>query len=188
MRRVAYADSPYRGCCARYKHFHPDGRCWDDEETHRLLVERLNRDFQDGWALCLKSDTAELAKFIGWAGPGVRLSPWVKPFHVFKPNVNPSYGWEGVLWKQSRKRARMEPTVKDFHIENITLRKGLVGAKPPGFNRWILQLLAVQPEDVVVDLFPGTGSMRNAVVELAGVGYETPPMVVGNLEKPAGGP
>jgi hypothetical protein len=91
------------------------------------------------------------------------LSPWVKPFHIFKPNVNPSYGWEGVLWKSTRKRSRQEPTVKDFCSANITLKKGLTGAKPPAFNAWILDLLAVQGSDTVDDLFPGTASMAAAV-------------------------
>jgi hypothetical protein len=29
--RFAYADPPYFGKCGKYyKHYHPDGRCWDD--------------------------------------------------------------------------------------------------------------------------------------------------------------
>jgi hypothetical protein len=47
----AYADPPYLGCCSLYQHFHPDGRCWDDAETHRLLIERLRAEFPDGWAM-----------------------------------------------------------------------------------------------------------------------------------------
>jgi len=35
---VAYADPPYLGCCGLYDHFHLDGRCWDDVETHQVLI------------------------------------------------------------------------------------------------------------------------------------------------------
>lgn len=48
----AYADPPYLGCCSLYGHEHcDDGRCWDDPETHWLLMERLREDFPDGWAM-----------------------------------------------------------------------------------------------------------------------------------------
>ena len=53
----AYADPPYLGCCRLYGHHHPeggrpfDGRCWDEPETHRLLIEWLAKEFGDGWAL-----------------------------------------------------------------------------------------------------------------------------------------
>lgn len=54
--RVAYADPPYLGCCAVYKHTHgDDGRCWDEPETHRLLIARLVDEFPDGWAMSLHS-------------------------------------------------------------------------------------------------------------------------------------
>jgi hypothetical protein len=33
------------------------------------------------------------------------------------------------------------------------------GAKPDGFNRWILELLGFQEGDELDDLFPGTGGM-----------------------------
>lgn len=168
MARRCYADPPYWGVCARYDHFHPDGRCWDDGETHRLLIERLNREFPDGWALSCKADAGELAQLIQWAelGGKVRVSPWVKPFASFKPGVNPGHCWEGVIWRTNAKRDRYEPTVKDFLSCNITMGKGLVGAKPPEFNAWVLQLLGMKPEDDLVDLFPGTGSMGKAWAEL----------------------
>lgn len=169
--RLGYADPPYRGCCSLYGHHHPDGLCWDDPATTRALIERLNQDF-DAWAMSCKSDAAELAENIQWAsaaGRKVRVGAWVKPFHIFKPNVNPSYGWEPILFVGGRKRTRQEPTVKDFHVENITLKKGLTGAKPPGFNAWILQLLGFQPGDTFTDLFPGTGGMAVALAKVAGV-------------------
>lgn len=167
--KVAYADPPYVGMCSRYQHYHPDGLCWDDFETTRRLIERLNRDYPDGWALSCKSDASELAQIIAWAqadGKKVRIASWVKTFHIYRPNVNPSYGWEPVIFKGGRKRTRFEPTVRDFHAERITMKKGLTGAKPPGFNAWVLSLLNARPGDQVDDLFPGTGGMAVAIAGL----------------------
>lgn len=154
--RVAYADSPYLGCCRLYAHYHPDGRCWDDAETHRLLVERLRGEFPDGWALSCSSPS--LQTLLPMCPSDVRVSPWVKPFAIFKPNVNPAYAWEPVIWRGGRQpRARTEPTVRDWVSANITLRKGLTGAKPPEFCYWLFDLLGMEPDDEFVDLFPGTG-------------------------------
>jgi hypothetical protein len=86
---------------------------------------------------------------------------WVKPFAVFKPNVNPAYAWEPVVVRGGRKRTRQQRTVRDWVSANITLKKGLVGAKPPEFCNWLLEVLNVQPEDTLVDLFPGTGVMTS---------------------------
>ncbi len=54
-------------------------------------------------------------------------------------------------------RARDIRTVRDWVSENSTLKKGLVGAKPPAFCYWIFELLGARPEDEFFDLFPGTG-------------------------------
>jgi hypothetical protein len=84
---------------------------------------------------------------------------WVKPFAVFKPNVNPAYCWEPVLVKLGKKRTREQPTVRDWVSESITLKKGLVGAKPVAFCQWILLVLNLQEGDTLDDLYPGTGIM-----------------------------
>lgn len=160
--RFAYADPPYLGQCARYGHHHPDGRCWDEIETHYALIERLGADYPDGWALSCSVPSLHLLRV---ASPdGTRTAAWVKPFAVFKPNVNPAYAWEPVLFVGGRKRSRQEPTVRDWHSENITLKKGLPGAKPPGFSLWLLHLLGVRYDlgDTIDDLFPGTGAVLSA--------------------------
>jgi len=46
------------------------------------------------------------------------------------------------------------------------MKKGLIGAKPDKFNDWILQLLGFQRGDELVDLFPGTGGMSEAVARV----------------------
>ena len=86
-----------------------------------------------------------------------RIGAWVKPFAIFKPNVNPAYAWEPVLFRGGRKRTRAEPTVRDWLPCVITLRKGLTGAKPLKVCEWIISLLGALPGDQFDDLFPGTG-------------------------------
>lgn len=59
-----------------------------------------------------------------------------------------------------------QTTPKDFIVEPIALKKGLVGAKPEKICRWILSLLNVQEGDEVDDLFPGTGIMGKVAKEV----------------------
>ena len=153
--KFAYADPPYLGCANRY----PEKL----EVDHAALIQRLECEFPDGWALSCRSPS--LFVLAPLCPPGTRVGGWFKPFAVFRPNVNPAYAWEPVLFKGGRKRDRTAPTVRDWHSENITLQKGLVGAKPPGFNRWILDLLGYQDGDELVDIFPGTRSMAAAVAQ-----------------------
>ena len=159
--RFAYADPPYLGLCKFYDHDHgDDGRCWDEPETHRHLIERLCDDYPDGWAMSLHEPS--LRTVLALCPDDCRVSPWVKPFASFKPGVNPGYTWEPVIWRGGRKRDRTEPTVKDHCIAGITLMRGFVGAKPDAFTHWILDLLGVRPSDEFVDLFPGSGAVTAA--------------------------
>ena len=151
--RFAYADPPYIGCAHRY----PE----DEEVDHEALVKRLVDEFPDGWALSLH--TPSLRYILGLCPDDVRVMAWVKPFAVFKPNVNPAYAWEPVIVRGGRRRTRQQPTARDWVSANITLRKGLVGAKPDAFCDWLLDVLNVEPGDEVIDLFPGTGSLGRAV-------------------------
>lgn len=158
--RFAYADPPYLGCCKLYNHEHHGGGCWDEAKTHRLLIERLCVDFPDGWAM--SASEPSLRTILNLCPEDCRTSPWVKPFASFKPNVNPAFTWEPVIWRGGRKRSREEPTVKDHHIASITLKRGFTGAKPASFTHWILDLLGVRPEDEFVDLFPGSNAVAEA--------------------------
>jgi hypothetical protein len=92
----------------------------------------------------------------------------VKPFAAFKRNVPIAYTWEPVIFKRALPRREDDPIGRDHLAEPITLKKGLVGAKPQKFNRWICDLIGYQEGDVLDDIFPGTGGMettlRNAVL------------------------
>lgn len=162
---VAYADPPYLGCCRLYDHYHPDGRCWDDPLTHELLIGRLCDEYPNGWALSCTSGS--LRTLLPLCPDDVRVGAWVKPFHAYKRGVRPAYAWEPLIYRGGRNKGHKPPpkggkatTPKDFVAENITLKKGLTGAKPERFCEWVLDLLNVQPGDSVVDLYPGTGIME----------------------------
>lgn len=154
--RFAYADPPYVGCANLY----PEKQ----EVDHFELLKALDREDLDGWALSASSPS--LRYLLPLCPDDVRVMAWVKPFAVFKPNVGVAYAWEPVIVRGGRPRTREMPTVRDWHSEPITLKRGLVGAKPDGFCRWILAVLGYQDGDELIDLFPGTGAMGDAARQL----------------------
>lgn len=164
--RMAYADPPYFGCGKHYAAHHPNALDWDRIETHKALIDRLMDEFRDGWAMSLSSTSLHV--LLPLCPTDVRISAWVKPFAVFKPNVNPAYAWEPVIWRGGRPRTREQDTARDWVAANITLQRGLVGAKPRDFCVWVLQLLNVEKGDEFVDLFPGTSAMQAAFDQMTG--------------------
>lgn len=92
----------------------------------------------------------------------VRVGSWVKPFCSFKPNVNPAYAWEPVIFKPAQARGRDKDTVRDWVADNITLKRGLSGVKPLGFCFWLFEILGMQADDEFVDLFVGSGAVSKA--------------------------
>lgn len=153
--KIAYADPPYLGCGKLYAKHHIQAMDWNDPEKHRELIESLST--YDAWALSLSSPS--LSTLLPMCPPNVRIAAWVKPFAVFRPNVNPAYAWEPIIFSGARRGDRTRPTVRDWVSANITLKKGLTGAKPPTFAHWIFDLLGAEPGDEFHDLFPGTGIM-----------------------------
>lgn len=166
--KFAYADPPYLGQARRYYSDHPEHAIYDTLEGHNALIQQLVRDYPDGWALSLSSSS--LRDILPLCPADVRIGAWVKSFCAFKRGVRPAYAWEPVIYRGGRNKNAAVPekggkqiTPKDFIIEPITLKKGLVGAKPEKVCRWILSLLNVQKGDVVADFFPGTGVMGRVV-------------------------
>jgi len=151
--RFAYADPPYLGQGHRY----PEKQ----EVDHVQLIKDLVAGYPDGWALSCHSPSLHV--LLPLCPPTVRILAWVKPFAVFKPNVGLAYAWEPLLLHGGRKITRDQPTVRDWVSANITLKKGLVGAKPIDFCLWLLSVLNVFPEDEIVDLYPGTGVLSAAL-------------------------
>jgi len=149
--RIAYADPPYVGQGKRYG-------C--EEIDHSDLIARLVRDFPDGWALSLSSNS--LRQILDLCPTKVRVAAWVKTFAIFKPGITPAYAWEPVIFAGGRKRTRKEFSGRDWCAANI-VQKGFTGAKPREFCWWLFDdLMGMKPDDELVDLFPGTGAVTRA--------------------------
>ena len=145
--RFASAAPPYPG----YAHYYPE----QTEVNHEDLISELVNDFPDGWALSTSSSALQYVLCL--CPEDVRVMAWVKPFASFKPGVNPAYAWEPVIVRGGRPRSKQQMTIRDWISEPITLRKGIVGAKPPAFCQWLFNVLNIQKEDQLVDMYPGTG-------------------------------
>lgn len=162
MSRYAYADPPYPGMARLYAAEAIQRGGVSVEVNHELLIAHLCDEFPDGWALSTSS--VALQRVLAMCPSDVRVTAWCKSFAAFKVGVNPGYCWEPVILRGGRShRARSEPTVRDFLVEPITMRRGFPGAKPDKFVRWVLDLLGAEPDDEVVDLFPGSGAVGRAV-------------------------
>ena len=155
--RIAFADPPYIGQSAKHYRHHPD---YAGEVDHEALIARLVQEYPDGWALSASSPSLRI--ILPMCPEDVRVAAWVKPFCAFKPNVNPAFAWEPVIWRGGRRRTREEPTIRDWLAANITLQRGLVGVKPELFCVWLFQLLGLGPEDELHDLFPGSEAVGRA--------------------------
>ncbi|KKM95084.1 hypothetical protein LCGC14_1191850 [marine sediment metagenome] len=155
--KVAYADPPYIGQAKRY----PEKQ----EVDHTKLIKHLNT--YDAWALSASSPSLKI--ILPMCPDDVRIAAWVKPFCSFKPNVNPAYAWEPIIFRGARKRSRDIPTVRDWVSVNITLKKGLVGAKPKEFCFWLFNLLGLNKDDTLDDLYPGTGIVSQCWGDFNGV-------------------
>ena len=164
--KFAYADPPYLGYGSFYAELHPNALDWDDPEEHRRLIQRLCDEYPDGWALSMTS--GNLFEILPMVPRKARIGAWVKPFCSFKKNVSPAYAWEPVVFMGGRKHDISQPTVRDWVAESITLKRGLTGAKPREFCRWIFSLLHARPGDTLDDIFPGSGAVGAAWAEWAG--------------------
>lgn len=163
-RRFAYADPPYLGCGAKlYAPFHKDAADWDDPDEHRRLMEWLCDEFTDGW--CVSLHVPSLALYVSLMPEDARVGAWVKTWHQIRPTTT-QFAWEPVIWRTVHKDNKRSPMVRDYWIGAATRQRGLPGAKPDGFNRWVLELLGYQEGDEIVDVFPGTGGMSRVAAQL----------------------
>jgi hypothetical protein len=154
--RLAYADPPYFGHGNLYNDTaEAASRSYDDLNSWVDLIADLTASF-DGWALSMTS--GNLHHILPLCPPEARIASWVKPFAAFKRNVRIAYTWEPVVFVPGRDRSSEGALVNRDHLsEPITMKKGLTGAKPERFCRWVLDLMGFVPGDDVTDYFPGTG-------------------------------
>jgi hypothetical protein len=159
--KAAYADPPYLGMAvAFYGDLHPAAADYDQPETHRRLIERLNDEF-DCWALSLGSNN--LYTILPMCPSDVRIMAWTKGFASFKPGVKTAhFAWEPVIVRGQRPITQRLHCVRDWVQESMAIQKCLRGAKPERFCYWLFDVLNLLPDDDFVDLFPGSGAVTRA--------------------------
>ena len=172
------ADPPYLGRAERWYgptgcgHGEKKGRAssheqayvFDSPDTHRQLVETLQNDF-DGWAIAMSvhSLSTYLSIVETDSRNGIRVAVWNKPSAITSGSriVN---NWEPVLLKvpKSRRGHGKGLTCHDVLTCNPP-RNGFIGAKPVEWTLWVMQMLGVQDQDSVLDMFPGSGMVTKAM-------------------------
>jgi hypothetical protein len=174
--RFAYADPPYPGQAERLYGDHPD---YDGEVDYSALILRLVEEFPDGWALsCGVRDLQDILPICPCPvpspkrrrsfvqGTGVRVLAWVKPMTPIKPQVSLQYGWEPVILCGGRRRTMERGLLRDWlacsPVNPARVNGGVVGMKPDAFSCWLFEALGAEPDDELVDLFPGSGAVAAA--------------------------
>src|SRR4029434_5530819 len=153
--RIAYADPPYRGCA----HLYREHRDYAGEVDHAELLTQLQT--YDGWLL--HTSSVALRVIAPLIPMDARIMAWIKPFAAFKANVSVAYAWEPVIVKACRKPVVSDRIVmRDWVSEPIMMQKGLTGAKQRNVCYWAFEMLGMQSEDELIDLFPGTGAVMDA--------------------------
>lgn len=155
--RFAYADPPYPGQARRLYGKHPD---YAGEVDHAALVDRLCAEFTDGWAL--STGARFLRQVLVLCPEDVRVLAWVKPWCPFMPQIKVAYAWEPVIVRGGRPRPRHGDTVRDWLAASSTMKRGLAGVKPDAFCDWVFEVLGMEADDALADLFPGSGAVTRA--------------------------
>lgn len=181
--RFAYADPPYLGRGDFYRAHHPEALAWDDPETHRCLIEHLQTEYPDGWALSLAGDT--LRTILPMCPPKARVGTWITDRPRFAGNKNPvKRHCEPLIWCGGRgfetgtraadfiitKQVPRPAGESRNQMKREDVRKGdvFLGRKPREFSRWMFMLLGAQRGDTLDDLFPGSGAVTAAWEEFVG--------------------
>lgn len=159
--KLLYADPPYVGQSHRHYRDHTD---YDGEVDHLELLTQL--DAADGFVLHMSSPSigyiAYLMEEYGLCA-GARWMSWVKPFAAFKRSVPVAYAWEPVLVSAARTPVvNGRVVMRDWLAEPITMQRGLSGAKPERLCRWLFEVMGAEPDDELVDMFPGSGAVTRA--------------------------
>lgn len=159
--RLAYADPPYPGKAYLYR----GHRDYGGEVDHGELIRRLCS--YDGWAL--STSAAALPDVLALCPPGVRVAAWHRGARAAR-SWRAANAWEPVIYHGGRgidpSRAAGATRRVDSLVLGVsaltTLPGRVIGTKPPGFCRWLFDLLGAGPGDTLADLFPGSGAVAKA--------------------------
>jgi hypothetical protein len=148
----AYADPPYPGKA----HYYPEGA----EVDHASLVDRLVREYPDGWALSTSSGA--LRDVLLLCPAGVRVCAWLKGPRPTKSR-RALRSWEPLIVAGGRPLpVDVACDVADGLIARGRFRAfpgAMVGMKPPAFAEWMFRQLGASRCDRLDDLFPGSGAI-----------------------------
>lgn len=161
--RFAYADPPYPGKA----HYYPE----QQEVDHVSLLETLQQQYPDGWALSTSSRS--LRDILLLCPPTVRVCAWFKGPRPTKSR-RALCAWEPVLVSGGRALLLSKPAPADGLIARGRFRAfpgAMIGMKPPTFAEWLFQLLGAMPLDHLDDLFPGSGAISVAWARFCGAEF-----------------
>lgn len=163
--RFAYADPPYPGLARRY--YSDDERC--AEVDHRELVERLHRDYPQGWAL--STSAAALREVLVLCPPGVRVAIWVKGSRAGESYRARNAYEPVIIWGGRQRLLSVSEDLDDVLIwggRQHSHPDALVGMKPAPFAEWLFRQLGACAGDFLTDVFPGSGAVMRAWKEFGG--------------------
>jgi hypothetical protein len=176
--RFAYADPPYLGRGEYYRAHHPDAMLWNDPETHRALIARLQAEYADGWVMSLSERSLRI--ILPMCPVGARVGAWISenPRYAGKAipvrkHFEPVIFYGGRPYEDTGNRAadfittkqeRLQAGQPRYTMQKSELRSGktFVGRKPKAFALWVLCLLGWTEGDIVDDLFLGSGAVSDA--------------------------
>lgn len=159
--RFAYADPPYPGKSGLYR----DQSSYAGEVDHVELIERLERDYPDGYALSTGAYALRDLLPLLPPYPATRICPWVKPHNPARATRGIHNCWEPLLVV----RGRQEPPGRRDWLKAHAARHGgdLIGRKPLAFAAFLFEMLGADPAtDTLEDLYPGTGIIGQAWTNL----------------------
>ncbi len=156
---IGYADPPYPGQAHLYKN-HPD---YGGEVDHGEMTETLVNSY-DGFILHTSSPALyqilSLCTDQGLQpGSDYRILSWVKPFCSWKPGARVQYAWEPVIVRKVRPPRH---SIRDWLDESMSMKRGVTGAKPRAVCWWLFEAVGATPDDILDDMFPGSGAVTQA--------------------------
>jgi hypothetical protein len=175
--KLAIADPPYLGRANRWygdgsgdgygkgrADSHPEAKIWDDPQTHKDLVAKLENNY-DGWAIALTvhSLSTYLEVIKTDSRNGIRVMSWIKPIAI-PSGSRIATSWEPVIVRvpNGRKGHDSGVRMKDHLIANPTL-DSFRGSKPKEWTTWVLDAMGYRDGDIVDDLFYGSGAITQVI-------------------------
>lgn len=145
--------------------FHPEAGEWDDPRRHRLLLEQLLDEY-DGWAIATTPDGLRCYEPLPVPA---RLLVWWKK-RAMPTGHRIASSWEPViLFPPRARRSRAAGGDRLVQVSDVLVCSppgaGFPGAKPEAWTRWVLDAMGWEPDDVVDDLFPGSGAVARAAAQ-----------------------